>query len=164
MKKLLLLIGTAVVLTAAFTVVLTARYVPIETPAPPVDEVAVLSGAAERLANAIRIPTISAEDEGAFDAAAFADLHAYLQRAFPRVHSELERETVAKHSLLYTWPGSDPTLKAILLVGHMDVVPVEPGMEDKWQQEPFGGRIAVLLKSCGTQTTPATRTARCHAL
>ena len=76
MKKLLLLIGTAVVLTAAFTVVLTARYVPTETPVPPADEVAVLSGAAERLANAIRIPTISAEDEAAFDAAAFADLHA----------------------------------------------------------------------------------------
>ena len=34
---------------------------------------------------------------------------------------------MATHSLLYTWPGSDPTLKAILLVGHMDVVPVEPG-------------------------------------
>jgi hypothetical protein len=70
MKKLLLLIGTAVVLTAAFTVVLTARYVPIETPAPPADEVAVLPGAAERLANAIRIRTICAEDEGAFDDAA----------------------------------------------------------------------------------------------
>jgi carboxypeptidase PM20D1 len=142
MKKLLLLIGTAVVLTAAFTVVLTARYVPTETPVHPADAVAVPSGAAERLANAIRIATISAEDEGAFDAAAFADLHAYLQRAFPRVHSDLQRETVAKHSLLYTWPGSDPTLKAILLVGHMDVVPVEPGTEDEWQQEPFGGRIS----------------------
>jgi carboxypeptidase PM20D1 len=142
MKKLLLLIGTAVVLTAAFTVVLTARYVPTEASVPPADEVAVLSGATERLANAIRIATISAEDEAAFDAAAFADLHAYLQRAFPRVHSDLRRETVAKHSLLYTWRGSDPTLKAILLVGHMDVVPVEPGTEDEWQQAPFGGRIA----------------------
>jgi carboxypeptidase PM20D1 len=142
MKKLLLLIGTAVVLTAAFTVVLTARYVPTETPVPPADEVAVLSGATERLANAIRIATISAEHEAAFDAAAFADLHAYLQSAFPRVHSELQRETVAKHSLLFTWPGSDPTLKAILLVGHMDVVPVEAGTEDEWQREPFGGRIS----------------------
>jgi carboxypeptidase PM20D1 len=142
MKKLLLLIGTAVVLTAAFTVVLTARYVPTETPVRPADEVAVPSGATERLAYAIRFATISAEDEAAFDAAAFADLHAYLQSAFPRVHSALQRETVAKHSLLYTWPGSDPTLKAILLVGHMDVVPVDPDTEDEWQQEPFGGRIS----------------------
>jgi carboxypeptidase PM20D1 len=142
MKKLLLLIGTAIALTAGFTGALTARYVPPDTPVPPADEVAVPSGAAERLAGAIRIPTISAEDEAAFNAAAFADLHGYLQSAFPRVHSHLQRETVAKHSLLYTWPGSDPTLKAILLVGHIDVVPVEPGTEDEWQEEPFGGRMS----------------------
>ena len=142
MKKLLLLIATAFVLTAVLTVVLTARYVATDTPVPPADDIALPSGAAERLASAIRIPTISAEDEAAFNAAAFADLHGYLQSAFPRVHSRLQRETVAKHSLLYTWPGSEPTLKAILLVGHMDVVPVEPGTEDEWQEEPFGGRIS----------------------
>ena len=38
--------------------------------------------------------------------------------------------------------GSEPRVKAILLVGHMDVVPVEPGTEDEWQEEPFGGRIS----------------------
>jgi carboxypeptidase PM20D1 len=108
MKKLLLLIGTAVVLTAAFTVVLTARYVPTETPVPPADEVAVPSGATERLAYAIRIATISPEDERAFDAAAFADLHAYLQSAFPRVHSALQRETVAKHSSCIHGPATTP--------------------------------------------------------
>jgi carboxypeptidase PM20D1 len=126
MKKLLLLIGTALALTAGFTVVLTARYVPTETVVPLADAVTIPSGAAERLASAIRIPTISAEDEAAFSTAAFADLHGYLQTAFPRVHSHLQRERVASNSLLYTWPGSDPTLKAILLIGHMDVVPVEP--------------------------------------
>src|SRR5688572_27775333 len=141
MKKRLLLIATAFVVTAAFTVV-TARYAVTETPVPPADDIAVPSGAAERLASAIRIPTISAEDEAAFNAAAFADMHEYLQSSFPRVHSRLERETVAKHSLLYTWPGTEPTLKAILLVGHMDVVPVEPDTKDEWQQEPFGGRIS----------------------
>ena len=138
MKKLFLLIGTALVLTAGFTVVLTARYVPTETSVPPAVDVAIPSGAAERLASAIRIPTISAEDEAAFDAAAFADLHGYLQSAFPRVHSHLQRETVAKHSLLYTWSGRDPTQKPILLVGHMDVVPVEPGTAAEWQEEAFG--------------------------
>jgi carboxypeptidase PM20D1 len=142
MKKLLLLIAMALVLTAGFTIVLTARYVPRELSVPAAEDVAIPSGAAERLASAIRIRTISAEDETAFNAAAFADLHGYLQSAFPLVHSHLRREAVAKHSLLYTWPGSDPTLKPILLVGHMDVVPVEPGTEDEWQQEPFGGRIS----------------------
>ncbi|HEU5260007.1 MAG TPA: M20/M25/M40 family metallo-hydrolase [Gemmatimonadales bacterium] len=58
------------------------------------------------------------------------------------VHSQPERETVRTHSLLYTWRGSDPSLKPILLTGDLDVVPVEPGTEAKWQEEPFGGRIA----------------------
>jgi carboxypeptidase PM20D1 len=60
---------------------------------------------------------------------------------FSRTHAELQRETVGVHSLLYTWPGSDPSLDPILLMGHMDVVPVEPGTEASWQQDPFGGRI-----------------------
>jgi carboxypeptidase PM20D1 len=69
-------------------------------------------------------------------------LHAYLQAAFPRVHSQLRRETVGTHSLLYTWSGSQPSLDPIALIGHLDVVPVEPGTRDKWQEDPFGGRIS----------------------
>jgi carboxypeptidase PM20D1 len=55
---------------------------------------------------------------------------------------ELQRETVGAYSLLYTWQGSDPSLKPILLIGHMDVVPVEPGTRSQWQHDPFGGEIA----------------------
>src|SRR5687768_12253161 len=108
---------------------------------PPV-EAGTRSGAAERLAGAIRIPTISPEDAAHFDAAAFQALHEYLAAQFPRTHSVLQRETVATHSLLYTWRGSEISLKPIMLIGHLDVVPVEPGTESVWQQEPFGGRIA----------------------
>src|SRR5688572_6357792 len=56
-----------------------------------------VKGAAERLAGAIRLPTVSAEDPREFDAAAFDELHEYLGRAFPRVHATLRRETVARH-------------------------------------------------------------------
>ena len=38
--------------------------------------------------------------------------------------------------------GSDPTLKRFCSLGTWDVVPVEPGTEDEWQQAPFGGRIS----------------------
>ena len=58
------------------------------------------------------------------------------------MHAQLRRETVGEHSLLYTWDGSDPSLEPILLMGHMDVVPVEPGTEGKWRHGPFEGRIA----------------------
>jgi carboxypeptidase PM20D1 len=99
-------------------------------------------GAAERLAGAVRFRTVSHEDPAAFDAAAFAGLHAYLEASFPRVHETLRREIVSRHSLLYTWSGSDPSLRPILLMGHLDVVPVEPGQEERWQHDPFGGEIA----------------------
>jgi carboxypeptidase PM20D1 len=142
MRKFLRLLAVAFVLLVGLTVVLTARYVSIQSPVTPAPDVAIPEGAAERLAGALRIATISAEDPAAFDAEAFRALHAYLQVAFPRVHSQLRRETVGEHSLLYTWQGSDSSLNPILLVGHLDVVPVERGTEEQWQQDPFGGRIA----------------------
>ena len=140
--KLLVLIGAAFVLFVAIILVRAAAYGSVAPPAERAPEVAIPEGAAERLAGSVRIPTISHEDPAALNAQSFQDLHAYLQAQFPKVHSELQRETIGTHSLLYTWPGSDPSLKPILLMGHMDVVPVEPGTEEKWQEKPFSGRIA----------------------
>ena len=86
--------------------------------------------------------TVSPEDSAAFDPKPFQALHSYLRTQFPRVHSQLTRETVGTHSLLYTWPGSDRSLKPMLLMGHLDVVPVESGTEGTWEQKPFSGRVA----------------------
>lgn len=142
LRKVLLSLGAAVALLLAFVIARTASYgsPPPEPDASPT--IAVPEGAAERLAMALRFPTISHEDPNAFDAEPFQGLHAHLEAAFPRVHAQLRRETVGTHSLLYTWVGTDPALKPILLVGHQDVVPVEPATEQSWQQPPFGGRIA----------------------
>jgi carboxypeptidase PM20D1 len=142
MRRLLLLLGAAGIALAA--VVVGRATLPGEAPlaVTPVPQAAVPEAAAERLAGAIRLPTVSHEDPAAMDGGPFQVLHAYLEAAFPLVHRELGRETVATHSLLYTWPGSDPSLAPILLMGHLDVVPVEPGTEGRWQEEPFGGRIA----------------------
>jgi carboxypeptidase PM20D1 len=142
LRKLVLLLGAAFVMLAGVTLVRATRDGSMQVPVAPAPNVVIPSGAAERLAGSLRIPTISAEDPAAFDTEAFRALHAYLQAAFPRVHSQLQRETVNEHSLLYTWHGSNASLKPILLIGHLDVVPVEPGTEEKWQQDPFGGRIA----------------------
>ena len=105
-------------------------------------EITVAAGAADRLAGAIRFATISHADPAAFDQAAFVGLHQYLQREFPQAHAALSREIVANYSLLYKWEGSDPSLKPILLLAHMDVVPVEPGTESKWDKDPFAGTTA----------------------
>jgi carboxypeptidase PM20D1 len=98
--------------------------------------------AAQRLAQAVRYRTISNEADSASDGAAFRALHEFVEASYPRIHKSLEREIVAGLSLLYTWKGSDPSLKPILLSAHMDVVPVEPGTEGGWTHPPFAGALS----------------------
>src|SRR5258708_19477752 len=98
--------------------------------------------AAQRLAGAVRFKTISFDDQPDASAQAFLGLHDYLAHQFPLVHRTLKLETVGQFSLLYTWPGSDPSLKPIMLMAHQDVVPIAPGTEKGWLHEPFGGEIA----------------------
>lgn len=97
---------------------------------------------AKRLAGAVRFPTVSYPDPAHFDREAFLGLHTYLAQSFPRVHSALRREVVGDYSLLYTWPGQDTALKPMLLMAHLDVVPVEPSSEGNWTYPPFSGQIA----------------------
>jgi carboxypeptidase PM20D1 len=77
---------------------------------------------------------------GSGDAQSFRDLHAYLREQFPRVHQTLRVETVGELSLLYTWQGTDTTLRPAVLVAHMDVVPAEG--ETPWTHPPFEGIVA----------------------
>lgn len=99
--------------------------------------------AAENLAGALRIQTIShAPESGLSSAAQFLELHQYLEKTFPQAHVKLKKEVVNQYSLLYTWAGSEASAPPILLMAHMDVVPVEPGTEGNWSQPPFAGVIS----------------------
>jgi carboxypeptidase PM20D1 len=142
MRRLIPLLGLAFVLFAAVILLRTARYRSPEAAIAPALHAIVPEGAAGRLAGSLRFQTTSQEDPAALDEDAFQALHAHLESAFPRVHAQLRRETVSAHSLLYTWQGTNPSLKPILLAAHLDVVPVEPGTEAGWQEDPFGGRVA----------------------
>jgi len=123
-------------------------------PAPTLPEVDA-AAAAERLARAVRIASISPGERGsdavtAEEAAkaylpervsAMQALHRQLASDFPRVHQALSRETINELSLLYHWPGTDPSAEPILLTAHLDVVPVEPGTESDWTRPAFSGAI-----------------------
>jgi len=98
--------------------------------------------AARRLGDAIRLRTVSQGREAPVAGEAFLELHRLLESRFPRAHAALARETVGDFSLLYTWRGTDPGLRPILLAAHLDVVPVEPGTEAVWEQPPFSGAVA----------------------
>jgi carboxypeptidase PM20D1 len=101
-----------------------------------------VTAAAERLAEVLKFRTVSYQDSSVFELAQFEALHQYLERAFPRVHRALLRETVGGASLLYTWLGSDTSLPPVVLMAHQDVVPVEPGTEGDWAYPPFSGAIS----------------------
>lgn len=102
-----------------------------------VDEAA----AAGRLAEGVRLRTVSMRDDPNLNLDQFKKFHELLQQRFPKVHATLKREVVGDLSLLYTWEGSNPKADPMLLLAHQDVVPIAPGTEGDWQLPPFGGDI-----------------------
>ncbi|GAA5847109.1 hypothetical protein JCM9279_002692 [Rhodotorula babjevae] len=108
----------------------------------PEDDEAYKTLAVERLQGAVRIPTESFDDMLGPEDPRFAimgDLHAYFERTFPRVYAALDVETVAQWGLLFTWKGSDPSLKPVVLMAHQDVVPVNAVTAKRWTHPPFSG-------------------------
>ncbi|MFL6839250.1 MAG: M20 family peptidase [Bradyrhizobium sp.] len=139
---LLLAIVALVILTGvlAFNVVTHgSRQIQVAaTPRTPVDAQA----AAARLAEAIRFKTVSSYEKPDQHAEALRGMQAHIERSFPAFHAVAKREIVGGYSLLYTWEGSVPNVPPVALLAHQDVVPVAPGTEKDWQQQPYDGIIA----------------------
>jgi len=106
-------------------------------PPAPVDAAA----AAQRLAGAVALRTVSSLSDPAANSEAFVALREHLRTSFPRLHASLGLELINGGSLLYTWKGSDAQAKPMALLAHQDVVPIAPGTEAAWQAEPFSGAI-----------------------
>ena len=81
-----------------------------------------LEAVVEKMQGAVQIPTISMRDDTIPDKL-FLELHAYLEKTFPRFHAVAEKRVVACYSLMYKIEGTDPSLKPALFMGHQDVVP-----------------------------------------
>ncbi|HEX9754362.1 MAG TPA: M20 family peptidase [Gemmatimonadales bacterium] len=143
MKRILLIVVAALVVLAVVLVVRTLR-LPAPAPAAEASPAIALDAdsAAAHLAAAVRFPTVSYASGAPIDTAAFLGLHRYLEETFPLVHGALTREVVGGLSLLYTWPGADPSLAPVVLMGHMDVVPVPEETLGRWSHAPFAGEIA----------------------
>lgn len=98
---------------------------------------------AQRMSRAVSYETISFGRSKSTSTKALLAFHAFLKKSFPRVYRTLQVETVNRYSLLYYWKGtpSRPALKPVILLGHLDVVPISPGTEKEWQHPPFKGAI-----------------------
>lgn len=69
----------------------------------------------------------------------FYEFETYLKDSFPTVHEIADLEHINTHGLLYTWKGSDESLKPVLFMGHQDVVPVPDETVSRWTYPPFSG-------------------------
>ncbi|HEX2486691.1 MAG TPA: M20 family peptidase [Myxococcota bacterium] len=142
MRRFALAVALALGLLLAVLVTNALRPPPALPPISPAPERPLARDAlAERLARTIRVETVSRGDGQGPDPAALRALHARLASDFPGLHRALEREVIAQGSLLFRWPGSDASLAPMLLMAHLDVVPVEPGTEGRWTHPPFSGAI-----------------------
>lgn len=94
------------------------------------------------MSDAVKYETISFGRDKPTSSKELIAFHQFLADKFPLVHRSLKREVVNKYSLLYTWQGSTPQEKPVLLLGHLDVVPVIPGTEGDWKQPPYAGVVA----------------------
>lgn len=145
MYKILIGVAAAILAVAVLVVV---RAVTIA--APPAKIVAATPpifvnsrSVAQHLSEAVRFETVS-YGAGAHEAEKFAALEAmrgWMEKTYPHFHKAASRE-IMDHTLLFTWKGKNAGLKPILLMAHMDVVPVVPGTEKDWSHAPFSGDVA----------------------
>ncbi len=143
MKKLLWILAALVVALVIVVVVRTVRFTPIRDAARTNVTLASENDTllAAHLAGAIRFATVSKQDSGP-ELVPMRALHGYLAQTFPRSYEVLRHEVVAPASLLFEWKGSDQSLDPIVMMSHLDVVPVEAGSEGAWTHAPFSGDLA----------------------
>ncbi len=140
-KKITLFVGILLLVLIGVLLFNTVQFKSKQVQVAAVEPIQVDSSAIHRLSQVIRIPTVSTEDTAHFEGQPFIELHNFIQANFPLTHIRLQKETISNYSLLYYWQGSNPGLKPVILLAHMDVVPVEKEALSKWSVHPFEGAI-----------------------
>ncbi len=97
---------------------------------------------ATNLSESVQFQTISGPGGSVgMHKADFTSLLNFLDEKFPLIRKNLTKNIIDTFSLLYTWKGQNPKLEPILLIAHMDVVPIDSSGEKKWTEPPFSGKI-----------------------
>src|SRR5262245_59805644 len=126
MKRLAIAVLAAFIVLAVIVAINAARSGSRQISVARNDEAApAIDQAARRLSDAIRFRTVSNQEAAKIPTKEFEGFHAFLVRSYPHIQSELRKHAVNGLSVVYEWPGSDLSLKPILMMAHQDVVPVD---------------------------------------
>ena len=123
MKKTLQFLLWLIVLLLIVIIVKTLLYKSRQIQTEPVVITLFGDESAAHLSKAITFPTISYSDNSPVDTAAFKGYLDFVNESYPLVNSRLNKEIFNEFSLLYTWKGKNPSLKPVILMAHIDVVP-----------------------------------------
>jgi len=146
MRRFFIGLAAVIVLLAAIVLFRTLTLSPpapvAEAPPTPVPLVNA-TDVAQHLSQAVQFRTVSfgAHAHEAEKNAELDRLRAWMETTYPNFHRVASREIIGK-SLLFTWKGANPSLAPVLLMAHMDVVPVVPGTDKSWTHGPFSGDIS----------------------
>ena len=130
MKKIGLSLLVILVLFIGFLLGKTLTFTSNQLQVDLVEKAIIPDGAIERLQKALRIKTISFEKVEDFDSTQFEAFNQLLKNQYPTIDSLLDHQVFSEYSHLYKWQGSDNQLRPIVLMGHIDVVPI--ASPDKW--------------------------------
>lgn len=140
-KKIIAVILFLLLIAVAFILYNTFSSVSKQIEVASIPEIALDDEVVKRFSQAIRLKTISKEDPSAIDSTEFKKFSELLVKSFPLTDSLLEKKVFNEFSFLYKWQGSNSQLKPALMMGHLDVVPVDDVEIESWQQPPFSGNV-----------------------
>ena len=141
LKRVLPVLLIAIVLFVGYLLINTFRFESKQISVEPITPVQGSPDAIKHFAEALKIKTVSPENTADFDSLQFYKFSDFLKNTYPLTDSLLEKKIFNSFSHLYKWQGSDATLKPIILMGHLDVVPVIEKNLSEWKVDPFAGII-----------------------
>ena len=141
MKKIIYALGGVLILLFAYMSYNNLQFSSKQIQKEVAQKMNVKENAITHFSQALRIKTISPENPKDFDSLAFYQFNEFLASTYPLSDSLLNKKRFGHFSHLYQWEGSQPELKPIILMAHLDVVPVIEENKTDWKQPPFEGKI-----------------------
>ena len=139
MKRVLLSLFAVLLIFIAYLLVNTFSFESKQLNIELVEKVMISNNAIENLQEALRLKTISYENSEDFNPLPFEEFNTLLKVNYPLADSILDHQTINDFSHVYKWKGTNSSLKPIVLMGHIDVVPI--GSPEKWSVDPFGAQL-----------------------